>query len=53
MHLHLNVHQNNETVEKMEAAWEEKNRAADCKESSQFIKDAIEKLKSLRCKNAN
>ena len=50
MHLHLNVHKNNETVEKMKAAWKEKNRAAVCVESSQFIKDAIEKLKPLRCK---
>ena len=50
MHLHMNVHKNNETVEKMKAAREEKNRAAVCVESSQFIKDAIEKLKALYCK---
>ena len=50
MHLHLNVHKNNETVEKMKAAWKEKNRAAVCVESSQFIKDAIEKLKAFYCK---
>ena len=50
MHLHVNVHKNNETVEKMKAAWKEKNKAAVCAESSQFIKDAIEKLKVLRCK---
>ena len=51
MHLHLNVHKGNDKVEEIKAAREKKNRAASCKESSKFIKDAIEKLKALRCKD--
>ena len=49
MHIHLNKHKDNETVMKMKAAWEEKNRAV--KKSTQFIQDARDKLRALRCKD--
>ena len=53
MNIHLNVHKDNDTVKKIKAAQEEKNRAAfkECKESSQFIRDARDKLRALRCKD--